>query len=90
MEAIDKIAKKHNLKVIYDAAHCFGVSLKDKSIFDFGDISTCSFHATKIFHTSEGGAIFCNQKSIQKKFLIITTLVMKITYHLMVLELMVR
>ena len=67
VEAIDKIAKKHNLKVIYDAAHCFGVSFKDKSIFDFGDISTCSFHATKIFHTSEGGAVFCNQKSIQKK-----------------------
>jgi len=60
VEAIDKIAKKYNLKVIYDAAHCFGVKYKDKSIFDYGDISTCSFHATKIFHTGEGGAIFCN------------------------------
>ena len=67
VEAIDNIAKKHKLKVIYDAAHCFGVKYKGKSIFDFGDISTCSFHATKIFHTGEGGAIFCNQKSIQKK-----------------------
>lgn len=67
VEAIDQIAKKYNLKVIYDAAHCFGVKYKDKSIFDYGDISTCSFHATKIFHTGEGGAIFCNQKSIQKK-----------------------
>lgn len=61
IEAIDKIAKKYNLKVIYDAAHCFGVKYKNKSIFDYGDISTCSFHATKIFHTGEGGAIFCNK-----------------------------
>ena len=67
VEAIEKIAKKHNLKVIYDAAHCFGVKYKGKSIFDYGDISTCSFHATKIFHTGEGGAIFCNNKSLTKK-----------------------
>jgi len=67
VEAIEKIAKKHNLKVIYDAAHCFGVKYKGKSIFDYGDISTCSFHATKVFHTGEGGAIFCNNKSLTKK-----------------------
>lgn len=59
IEAIEAIAHKHNLKVIYDAAHCFGVKYKGKSIFEYGDISTCSFHATKIFHTGEGGAIFC-------------------------------
>ncbi len=58
IEAIEAIAKKHNLKVIYDAAHCFGVTYKGKSIFEYGDISTCSFHATKLFHTGEGGALF--------------------------------
>ena len=64
IDAIEKIAKKHNLKVIYDAAHCFGVEYKGKSIFNFGDISTCSFHATKIFHTGEGGALFCNNSDL--------------------------
>jgi dTDP-4-amino-4,6-dideoxygalactose transaminase len=60
VEAIEIIAKKYHLKVIYDAAHCFGVRYKGQSIFTYGDISTCSFHATKIFHTGEGGAAFCN------------------------------
>jgi dTDP-4-amino-4,6-dideoxygalactose transaminase len=64
VEAIDKIAKKHNLKVIYDAAHCFGVEYKGESIFNYGDISTCSFHATKIFHTGEGGALICNDAEL--------------------------
>jgi dTDP-4-amino-4,6-dideoxygalactose transaminase len=64
VEVIDKIAKKHHLKVIYDAAHCFGVTYKGKSIFEFGDVSTCSFHATKLFHTGEGGALFCNDKTL--------------------------
>lgn len=58
IDAIETIAMKHNLKVIYDAAHCFGVTYKGKSIFEYGDISTCSFHATKLFHTGEGGALF--------------------------------
>jgi dTDP-4-amino-4,6-dideoxygalactose transaminase len=57
IEAIEAIASKHNLKVIYDAAHCFGVTYLGKSIFEFGNISTCSFHATKLFHTGEGGAL---------------------------------
>lgn len=57
IEQIEVIAKKHNLKVIYDAAHCFGVKYKGKSIFSYGDISTISFHATKLFHTVEGGAV---------------------------------
>lgn len=56
--AIEKIARKHKLKVIYDAAHCFGVTYNGKSIFEYGDVSTCSFHATKLFHTGEGGAVF--------------------------------
>ena len=67
IEAIDAIAKKHNLKVIYDAAHCFGVTYQGKSIFDCGDVSTCSFHATKLFHTGEGGAIFCNDPELFNK-----------------------
>ena len=58
IEEIERIASKHKLKVIYDAAHCFGVTYKGKSIFEYGDISTCSFHATKLFHTGEGGALF--------------------------------
>lgn len=67
INVIDKIAKKHDLKIIYDAAHCFGVEYKDKSLFEFGDISTCSFHATKIFHTGEGGALFCKNEEINHK-----------------------
>lgn len=67
VEAIEKIAKKHNLKIIYDAAHCFGVTYNDVSIFNYGDVSTCSFHATKIFHTGEGGAMFCNDDETHKK-----------------------
>tara|TARA_R110001583_G_scaffold71749_3_gene201744 strand:- start:1920 stop:2993 length:1074 start_codon:yes stop_codon:yes gene_type:complete len=65
VEVIEQIAKKHHLKVIYDAAHCFGVTYKGNSLFNFGDISTCSFHATKIFHTGEGGALFCNNKKYE-------------------------
>ncbi|WP_445381956.1 DegT/DnrJ/EryC1/StrS family aminotransferase [Robiginitalea sp. IMCC43444] len=59
VDKIEKIAKKHNLKVIYDAAHTFGVEYNGRSLFNFGDVSTCSFHATKLFHTAEGGALFC-------------------------------
>ena len=65
--AIDKIAKKHNLKVIYDAAHAFGVKVNGKSIFDYGDISTCSTHATKLFHTCEGGFVVTNNNALLKK-----------------------
>lgn len=67
VEVIEAIAKRHNLKVIYDAAHCFGVEYNNQSVFDFGDIITCSFHATKLFHTAEGGAIFCNDKSLNNQ-----------------------
>jgi dTDP-4-amino-4,6-dideoxygalactose transaminase len=64
VEEIERIAKKHNLKVIYDGAHAFGVSYKGKSIFEYGDVTTCSFHATKLFHTGEGGAIFCKDPAL--------------------------
>ena len=65
IEAIAQIAKKHNLKVIYDAAHAFGITYQGKSIFEYGDVSTCSFHATKLFHTGEGGAMFANDQKLQ-------------------------
>ncbi len=68
IEAIDAIAKKYNLKVIYDAAHCFGVKYKGKSIFEYGDVSTCSFHTTKLFHTGEGGAVFCKDPDLFHNF----------------------
>lgn len=60
VEAIEAIAKKYQLKVIYDGAHAFGCTYKGKSLLSYGDISTCSFHATKIFQTVEGGCIICN------------------------------
>jgi dTDP-4-amino-4,6-dideoxygalactose transaminase len=67
VEAIERIAKKHNLKVIYDGAHSFGVKLNGKSVFEYGDISTTSFHATKLFHTIEGGAVFTKNPSLLKR-----------------------
>ncbi|WP_115461529.1 DegT/DnrJ/EryC1/StrS family aminotransferase [Winogradskyella aurantiaca] len=68
VEEIDRIARKYDLKVIYDAAHCFGVKYKGESIFNYGDVSTCSFHATKLFHTGEGGALFCKSEYYDQFF----------------------
>ncbi len=62
VEGIDAIAKKNNLKVIYDAAHAFGVTYKGESLLKYGDAATLSFHATKLFHTVEGGAIVFKRK----------------------------
>ncbi|KPD22107.1 DegT/DnrJ/EryC1/StrS family aminotransferase [Idiomarina zobellii] len=62
VEAIDEIANKHGLKVIYDAAHAFGVNYKGESLLRHGDAATLSFHATKLFHTIEGGAIVFKRK----------------------------
>jgi dTDP-4-amino-4,6-dideoxygalactose transaminase len=67
VEKIEQIAKKHNLKVIYDAAHAFGVTYKGKSLLNYGDMSTCSFHSTKVFHTIEGGSIVCHNEKMQNK-----------------------
>ncbi|MFV9876304.1 MAG: DegT/DnrJ/EryC1/StrS family aminotransferase [Rickettsiales endosymbiont of Dermacentor nuttalli] len=67
VEALDKIAKKYNLKIIYDAAHSFAVQYKGKPLVTFGDISTISFHATKLFHTVEGGAIVANNTTIMDR-----------------------
>lgn len=67
VEKIHEIADKHNLKVIYDAAHAFGSSYKGKSLLSFGDISTCSFHATKVYHTIEGGCCVVKDKEVSDK-----------------------
>lgn len=67
VEKIDKIAKKHNLKVIYDAAHAFGVEVNGKSIFEYGDISTCSLHATKLYHSVEGGFVVTQKGDLLRK-----------------------
>ena len=67
IENINKISKKNKLRVIYDASHCFDMNYKDKSILSHGDCSIVSFHATKIFHTIEGGAIFTNNTKLAKK-----------------------
>ncbi|WP_270572558.1 DegT/DnrJ/EryC1/StrS family aminotransferase [Bacillus glycinifermentans] len=64
---IEKIAEKYNLKVIYDAAHAFGVSLNGRSIAEFGDISMFSMHATKVFHSIEGGLLVFRDPAIGKK-----------------------
>lgn len=60
--AFNNLGEKYNTKVIYDAAHAFSVKLKDKALLNFGDASTLSFHATKVFHTIEGGAIVFKSK----------------------------
>lgn len=67
VEEIDNVANKHNLKVIYDAAHAFGTKYKGKSVLNYGDVSTLSFHATKLFHTIEGGAIVTNNDDVAEK-----------------------
>lgn len=67
IDKIEKISRKNNLKVIYDASHCFGVEYQGKSILKYGDISIISFHATKIFHTIEGGALVTNNDEIADK-----------------------
>jgi dTDP-4-amino-4,6-dideoxygalactose transaminase len=67
VEAIQKIADNYNLKVIYDAAHAFGVKCHCGSVLNHGDLSVLSFHATKVFNTFEGGAIVCpNAKTKQR------------------------
>ena len=67
IEKIENIAQKYKLKVIYDGAHAFGATYKGKSVLSFGDVSTCSFHATKVFHTIEGGSVTCNDNELLKK-----------------------
>lgn len=68
--AIERVAKKYNLKVIYDGAHAFGCTYHGKSLLAFGDISTCSFHATKIFQMAEGGCVATNDDEIANRILL--------------------
>mgnify|MGYP003434935300 FL=1 len=67
VEEIEKIANKHNLKVVYDAAHAFDVKYKNQSVLNYGDISTLSFHSTKLFHSIEGGALIINDDELVQK-----------------------
>jgi dTDP-4-amino-4,6-dideoxygalactose transaminase len=67
VESIQEIARTRGLKVIYDAAHAFGVTYKGKSIFEYGDVSAASFHATKLFHTVEGGAVITKDPDLLKR-----------------------
>ena len=67
VEAIEEIAKKHNLKVIYDAAHVFGAKIDNVPIGKFGDLSMFSFHATKVFHSVEGGCLCFDDDSLYEK-----------------------
>ena len=66
-EKIQEIADKYGLKVIYDAAHAFGVEVGGKSIIDAGDMSTLSFHATKVYNTIEGGALVCHDERTKQR-----------------------
>lgn len=66
VEKIQTIAEKYNIKIIYDAAHAFGVTYKGKSLLEYGDVSTLSFHATKLFHTGEGGAVYGSPNILSK------------------------
>ena len=67
VEKIVRIAEKYNIKVIFDAAHAFGVEVGDRGIGDFGDASIFSFHATKVFNTIEGGSVTCKDKKLKEK-----------------------
>jgi dTDP-4-amino-4,6-dideoxygalactose transaminase len=67
IERIQDIADKYGLKVIYDAAHAFGVEIDGKSILEFGDMSTLSFHATKVYNTIEGGALVCHDEKNKQR-----------------------
>ncbi|MCG9962568.1 MULTISPECIES: DegT/DnrJ/EryC1/StrS family aminotransferase [Shewanella] len=63
VQKIDEIAKKYSKKIMYDAAHAFGIKVGNKSVLSFGDASTLSFHATKVFHTVEGGAVIFKDRN---------------------------
>ncbi|WP_027961063.1 DegT/DnrJ/EryC1/StrS family aminotransferase [Halomonas halodenitrificans] len=67
VDAIDEIGRRHDLKVVYDAAHAFGVTYKGESLLKHGDAATLSFHATKLFHSIEGGAIVFKRKEVLER-----------------------
>jgi len=61
--SFDEIGQENGIPIVYDASHAFGTRYKGRSVFEYGDLSTASFHATKLFHTVEGGAIFCRDQN---------------------------
>jgi len=67
VNGLQQVASRHGLRVVYDAAHAFGTTLDDRSIGSFGDVTMFSFHATKLFHTAEGGALVCADASLQER-----------------------
>lgn len=67
VEAVDEIANRHKLKTVYDASHCFDAKHQNRSLIEAGDASTISFHATKLFHTGEGGAVYFKDKAIAER-----------------------
>ena len=67
VEKLQEIADLHNLKLIYDAAHAFGVKHQGQSLLNYGDLSVISFHATKVFNTFEGGAIVCHSAEMKQR-----------------------
>ncbi|TBH73773.1 DegT/DnrJ/EryC1/StrS family aminotransferase [Aquirufa nivalisilvae] len=69
LEAQEEVAAAYNIPLIYDGAHAFGVNYKGKSIFNYGTVSTCSFHATKVFHSVEGGAVVTNDSKLAAKII---------------------
>jgi dTDP-4-amino-4,6-dideoxygalactose transaminase len=71
VEAIESIAREYNLWVIYDGAHAFGTEYLNKPLLSYGDISTCSFHATKLFHTVEGGCIICHDEELLRQLVLL-------------------
>lgn len=74
LAAIKAIADRHGLKVIYDGAHAFGTRVGGKSVLAYGDISTTSYHATKIFHTVEGGSLHTNDPELYKRLRLLRTM----------------
>lgn len=71
VEALQDVAARHSLPLIYDAAHAFGVEYQGKSVLEYGDLSTMSFHATKVFHTIEGGAVITRQSETLREIQIL-------------------
>ncbi len=67
VEELQRIAQKYDLKLIYDAAHTFGETYRGRSVIDYGDAATMSFHATKVFNTIEGGAVCCHDHRLADK-----------------------
>jgi dTDP-4-amino-4,6-dideoxygalactose transaminase len=67
IDAIEQIAQQHNLSVVYDGAHAFGVQYRGRSLLSYGHLSTCSFHATKLFHTVEGGCVIAQDEALSRR-----------------------